>query len=103
MLNGAVGDYVTIVRKVRGGADGYLGAVEGDEQALSVTVKLDFLDPGKAYVAQIYRDGPDTDYRTDKRHAIVIETRKVTAADVDAGACAEGRAGDPFHRAKGEK
>lgn len=80
VLNGAVGDYVTIARKVRGGEDWYMGAV-GDEQARSVTVKLDFLDPGKTYIAQIYRDGADADYRTDKRHAIVIESRKVTAAD----------------------
>lgn len=29
------------------------------------------------YTAQIYRDGPDAAYRTAKRHAIVIETRKV--------------------------
>ena len=80
VLNGEVGDYVTIVRKVRGGRDWYLGAV-GDEEARKLTVKLDFLDPGKVYTAQIYRDGDDADYRTEKRHSIVIETRKVTAAD----------------------
>ena len=80
VLNGEVGDYVTIARKVRGGNDWYLGSI-GDEQARTTTVKLDFLDPGKTYTAQIYRDGPDADYRTDKRHSIVIETRKVTAAD----------------------
>ena len=80
VLNGEVGDYVTIVRKVRGGRDWYLGAV-GDEEARSLTVKLDFLDPGQTYVAQIYRDGDDADYRTEKRHSIVIESRKVTAAD----------------------
>ena len=27
------------------------------------------------------RDGDDADYRTDKRHSIVIEKRRVTAAD----------------------
>ncbi len=80
VLNGEVGDYVTIVRKVRGGRDWYLGAV-GDEEARTLTVKLDFLDPGQTYVAQIYRDGDDADYRTEKRHSIVIESRKVTAAD----------------------
>ena len=80
MLAGEPGDYAVIARKVRGGADWFLGAV-GDEEARSLTVKLDFLDPAKTYVAQIYRDGPGADYRTDKRHAIVIESRKVTAAD----------------------
>lgn len=33
------------------------------------------------YTAQIYRDGPDADYRTAKRHAIVIETRKMRRED----------------------
>ncbi|MFX8657133.1 glycoside hydrolase family 97 C-terminal domain-containing protein, partial [Acinetobacter baumannii] len=38
-------------------------------------------DPGKSYTAQIYRDGDDADYRTDKRHSIVIESRKVRSTD----------------------
>ena len=80
VLNGEVGDYVTFARKERGGQDWYLGAV-GDEQARKLEVRLDFLAPGKAYEAQIYRDGDDADYRTEKRHSIVIEKRRVTAAD----------------------
>lgn len=80
VLNGEVGDYVTIARRVRGGQDWYLGAV-GDEQARTLQVKLDFLDPRTRYVAQIYRDGADADYRTDKRHSIVIERKDVSAGD----------------------
>lgn len=81
VLNGEIGDYVTIARKERGGEGWYVGAV-GDEQARDVNFKLDFLTPGKRYKAEIYRDGDDADYRTEKRHAIVIESRMVTAADV---------------------
>jgi alpha-glucosidase len=81
VLNGEVGDYVTIVRKERGGANWYLGAV-GDEQARTMTVTLDFLTPGKRYTAEIYRDGDDADYRTAKRHSIAIETRTVTSGDM---------------------
>jgi alpha-glucosidase len=80
VLNGEVGDYVTIVRKERGGPNWYLGAI-GDEQARTTMVKLDFLTPGKRYTAEIYRDGDDADYRTSKRHSIVIERRVVTNAD----------------------
>lgn len=80
VLNGEIGDYVTIVRKERGGKDWYLGAV-GDEQARTVSFKLDFLSPGARYVAEIYRDGDDADYRTDKRHSIVIEQKPVTGSD----------------------
>ncbi|OYY79418.1 MAG: alpha-glucosidase [Sphingomonas sp. 28-62-20] len=80
MLNGEVGDYATIVRRPRGSDDWFLGAV-GDEDARKLDVKLDFLDPGKTYTAQIYRDGDDATYATDKRHSIVIETRKVKQGD----------------------
>lgn len=80
VLNGEVGDYATIVRKQRGGEDWYLGAV-GDEEVRTVSFKLDFLTPGKKYVAEIYRDGDDADYRTDKRHSIVIEQKAVSSAD----------------------
>lgn len=80
VLNGEVGDYVTIARKDRHSADWYLGAVT-DENARSLEVTLDFLDPGKAYTAQIYRDGPGADYRTEGRHAITIERRRVRQGD----------------------
>ena len=80
VLNAEIGDYVTIARKERDGENWYVGAV-GDEQERSVSFKLDFLSPGKSYVAEIYRDGDDADYRTDKRHSIVIESKKLTSAD----------------------
>ncbi|MFT3897316.1 MAG: glycoside hydrolase family 97 protein [Thermomonas sp.] len=78
--NGAVGDYVTIVRKDRNGPDWYLGSVT-DENARSLTVKLDFLDPGRKYEAQIYRDGDGADWHGDARFRFARETRTVTAAD----------------------
>jgi alpha-glucosidase len=80
VLAGEVGDYVAFARKNRAGNDWYIGAV-GDEEARDMTVKLDFLDPGKTYTAQIYRDGDDADYRTEKRHSIMIETKKVRVGD----------------------
>jgi alpha-glucosidase len=80
VIAGEVGDYAVIARKERGGAHWFLGAV-GDEEARSVDIKLDFLDAGKNYTAEIYRDGDDADYRTEKRHSIVIEKRKVKAGE----------------------
>ena len=80
VLNGEIGDYVTIARKERGGEGWYVGAV-GDENAHTVSFKLDFLTPGKRYKAEIYRDGDDADYRTDKRHSIAIESKVLTSAD----------------------
>lgn len=80
VLNGEVGEYVTVVRKAKGTGEWFLGAVT-DGTARTTSVKLDFLDPGKTYVAQIYRDGEGADYRTDTRHAIVIEKKRVKAGD----------------------
>ncbi|MCA1199848.1 glycoside hydrolase family 97 protein [Sphingomonas sp. R647] len=80
VLNGEVGEFVTVVRKAKGTGEWFLGAVT-DGTARTTTLKLDFLDPGKSYEAQIYRDGEGADYRTDKRHAIVIEKKRVKAGD----------------------
>lgn len=79
VLNGEVGDYATLVRKDRNSADWYLGSVT-DENARTLDVRLDFLDPGRRYRAQIYRDGDSADFRTDP-HAITIETREVGRED----------------------
>ena len=79
VLAAEVGDYAVIARKQRGASNWFLGAV-GDEQERRVDVALNFLDPGRRYRAEIYRDSDDADYRTNPR-GIVIEQRNVTAAD----------------------
>jgi alpha-glucosidase len=75
VLNGEVGDYVTIARKERSGDDWYVGAVT-DENARALAIKLDFLDAGRRYEAQIYRDADDADWKSNP-HAIAIERRIV--------------------------
>ena len=87
-LNGQVGDYVTIARKDRHSEDWYLGSVT-DESARSLPVKLDFLDPGKRYRAQIYRDGEGADWKSNPQ-AIAIETRDVASEDTLTLALASG-------------
>jgi alpha-glucosidase len=79
MLAGEVGDYAVIARKQRGSPNWFLGAV-GDEQERHFDVALDFLDFGRRYRAEIYRDGDSADYRTNPRN-IVIEQRIVTSKD----------------------
>lgn len=78
-LDGAVGDYVVIARKQRKADDWFLGAIT-DEDARNITINLDFLDKGKSYEAQIYRDGPKAEWKTNP-YDLVIETRKVSAGD----------------------
>ncbi len=79
VLNGEVGDYATFARKDRNSADWYIGSVT-DENARTLEVRLDFLDPGRHYLAQIYRDGDSADWKTNP-HAIAIESRAVKQGD----------------------
>lgn len=78
-LAGEIGDHVVQVRKDRHSEDWYLGAITG-EAARSIAVALDFLDAGRTYEAQIYRDGPDAHW-FDAPYDYVVETRTVTADD----------------------
>jgi alpha-glucosidase len=80
VLNGAIGEYVTMARKDRKSDDWYVGAVT-DGAARTLPVPLAFLDPGKRYTADIYRDGAAADYRNLHRFDLVVETRTVTSTD----------------------
>ena len=80
VLNGEVGDYVTIARKDRNSDDWYVGSVT-DENARRLRITLDFLDPGRSYTAEIYRDGDDADWNSNPK-SIVIENRPVQRGDV---------------------
>lgn len=77
---GEVGDYVVIARQARGADDWYLGALS-DEQARTVTVPLDFLEQGRTYTAQIYRDGDDAHWDSNP-YPVDVSERGVTAGDM---------------------
>jgi alpha-glucosidase len=79
MLDGAVGDFAVVARKERGKPTWFLGGIT-DENGRDLDLKLDFLEPGARYRAEIYRDGDGADFRTNPR-AIAIEKRNVTSAD----------------------
>ncbi|MES1198807.1 MAG: glycoside hydrolase family 97 protein [Pseudomonadota bacterium] len=78
-LQAEIGAYVVTAREQRGGRDWYLGAIT-NQDARTLHVPLDFLAPGKSYEAQIYRDAPNADYRTNPE-AIEIARQTVTARD----------------------
>jgi alpha-glucosidase len=79
LLNGEVGDFVTIARKDRNSEEWFLGAI-CDEQPRTLDVKLDFLDAGRRYFATIYRDGGSAGYAGDPA-SVEIETRPVSRGD----------------------
>ncbi|WP_140985908.1 glycoside hydrolase family 97 protein [Asticcacaulis tiandongensis] len=80
VLNGEIGDFVTIARKDRHSDDWYIGAAT-DEEARTLEVVLDFLEDGRFYEAQIYRDADDTHYIGETRHNYVQETKRVRTGD----------------------
>lgn len=80
VLAGAIGDYVVIARRERGGDAWYLGALT-DEDARVLPVPLEFLTPGTEYVAHIYADSPGADYRTNPT-PVRITRERVTSATV---------------------
>lgn len=61
-LEAEPGDYLTIARKAKGTGNWFVGGIT-DEHARTANLSLDFLEPGKKYVATLYADGKDADYQ----------------------------------------
>ena len=55
VLNGEVGDYVTIARQERGGENWFVGGIT-DENERELDINFDFLPEGKTYKATLYCD-----------------------------------------------
>ena len=73
-----IGQYVTVARKERGGAGRWFVGSITDETARTLTLKLDFLDPGRTYRAVIYSDASDADYERNP-YAMTISRQDVTS------------------------
>jgi len=71
VLNGEIGDYVTIARKERGTGNWFVGGIT-DENAREISIDFDFLDDGVEYEAIIYKDAEDANYENNPT-AIAIE------------------------------
>ncbi|MBD2716176.1 glycoside hydrolase family 97 protein [Microvirga sp. STR05] len=88
VLEAEPGDYVTIARKAKGKSSWFIGS-SCDEQGRTSTIKLDFLEPGKKYVATIYADGKDAHYEKNPQ-AYAIRKLNVTRKSKLAQYCAPG-------------
>lgn len=71
-LEAEPGEYVTVARKAKGTGNWFIGSVAG-EHAHTSRLKLGFLDKGKKYIATIYADGPDADYRTNPQSYVITK------------------------------
>ncbi|WP_417859933.1 glycoside hydrolase family 97 protein [Winogradskyella sediminis] len=75
VLNGEVGDYVTIARKERGTGNWFVGGIT-DEDARTVNIAFTFLDENQTYEATIYKDGEEAHWDNNPLD-IKIETIEV--------------------------
>ncbi len=63
ILEAEPGDYITIARKEKGKSNWFIGAIT-DENERSSSILLSFLDKNKKYVATIYGDADNADWKT---------------------------------------
>jgi len=74
-LEAEPGDYITVARKEKNGERWFLGAIT-DENPRKTSIKLDFLDKDKNYIATIYQDGKNADWQKDPINYMIL-TKKV--------------------------
>lgn len=77
LVDGKIGEFCIFARQQRGGADWYIGGINGDEPR-QVDIPLTMLGEGD-YKATIYRDGVNADWQTNP-YDYQIETQTVRAA-----------------------
>lgn len=75
VLNGEVGDFVTIARKERKTGNWFIGSIT-DENAREINIDFSFLDENTTYEAKIYKDGKKAHWDTNPLE-IEIETLKI--------------------------
>jgi len=62
IIDAEPGDYIYIARKEKGTSNWFIGAIT-DENSRNASLPLTFLDKGSKYVANIYRDAPNADWK----------------------------------------
>ena len=88
-LEAEPGDYLTIARKAKGTNNWFVGGIT-DENARTAAFRLDFLDADKKYVATLYADGKDADYKDNPtsyqiKKGIVTSKTKLSVKEARSG------------------
>ena len=69
-LEAEPGRYITVARKAKGTNDWFIGCTSSEHGHAS-TLKLDFLDADKQYIATVYADAKDADYKTNPQAYVI--------------------------------
>lgn len=88
-LEAEPGKFITVARKAKNTENWFVGCVAGDAEHTS-KITLDFLDADKKYIATVYADGKDADYKTNPqsytiKKGIVTNKTKLNLRAVAAG------------------
>lgn len=70
ILEAEPGDYITIARKSKGKNEWFVGGIT-DENPRESIIDFSFLPKGKKYIATIYADGKDADWRTNPQSYLI--------------------------------
>ncbi|MCK9292103.1 MAG: glycoside hydrolase family 97 protein [Bacteroidales bacterium] len=80
VLNGEVGEYVTIARQERTTGNWFVGSIT-NEQTRELTIKTDFLDPNTTYKVTLYADGNDAHW--DKNPLSYTISHPIVSSDTE--------------------
>ena len=88
-LEAEPGHYITVARKEKGSSNWFVGNVNGNNSRTS-NISFDFLEKGKKYMATIYADAKNADYKTNPqaytiRKLTVTNKSKLAQVSVPAG------------------
>ena len=88
VLNGEVGDFVTIARKGKGTGNWFVGAIT-DENARDIEIDFSFLDEGQEYDVIVYADGENAHWDENPTE-LTIEKRAISSTTKEIFHLAEG-------------
>ncbi len=88
VLEAEPGDYITYARKEKNSDNWFVGRTN-DEIARTSEISFDFLDPDRKYVATVYADAKDANYKTNPQ-AYEIKKYSVTSKSKLKQLCAPG-------------
>jgi glucan 1,4-alpha-glucosidase len=82
VLEAEPSDYITYARKAKGTDNWFVGRTN-DEEARISHISFEFLDPSKTYLATIYADAPNADYKTNPQAYVITRLRLTNKSKLD--------------------